>query len=100
MAEENPQWSEKSEDVFKEDELKYWEVDIDGNITYKGREGAHEIANDRLLSQNWLTHMLKKIKYTEKDALPEFYFAYMRALRIKGIKSITLDVDDLYKLVK
>lgn len=91
---------ENLEEVLKEQKFKYWDVDIDGNISYKGKEGAHQITGDMLLSQNWLTHMLKKWKGIEKDALPEFYFAYMRALRNKGIQSITLSVENEYKLIK
>lgn len=79
-----------------DDNLKWWDVDENGNIQYKGGTKS-SISADNLTQCNYLTHVLKKVRPdAEKDANAEFYFAYLRALKNVGFKKITIDVCNLH----
>ena len=75
------------------DNFEFWEVDEEGNITCKSH--TYEISKERLGEMNWLSHMLKK---NEKSKEKEFYFAYIKALKNAGYKSIVIDLNDITKL--
>lgn len=79
-----------------EDNLKWWDVDENGNIQYKGSTKS-SISADQLTQCNYLTHVLTRVRPdAEKDANAEFYFAYLRALKNVGFKKITIDVCNLH----
>ena len=76
-----------------EDNFEFWEVDEEGNITSKS--STYEIPKERLDELNWLSHILQK---NEKSREKEFYFAYIKALKNAGYKSIVIDLNDINNL--
>ena len=76
-----------------EDNFEFWEVDEEGNITSKS--STYEIPKERLDEMNWLSHILQK---NEKSREKEFYFAYIKALKNAGYKSIVIDLNDINNL--
>lgn len=90
---------ENIEEDLKENNFQHWNVDDEGNITCKTRVGMYEITGDKLLSQNWLTHMFSKAIGKETNMIVEFYHAYLLALKKKGIKSITIDIENPHILI-
>lgn len=87
------------EDIEKtlNDDFTWWDVDKDGNITYKGHTKTF-IDATRLTESTLLYHTLTRVRNgAEKEANSEFFFAYMRALKNAGYKKIVIDVcDSLY----
>ena len=76
-----------------EDNFEFWKVDEEGNITSKS--STYEISKERLDEMNWLSHILQK---NEKSREKEFYFAYIKALKNAGYKSIVIDLNDINNL--
>lgn len=81
------------------DNLKWWDIDENGNIQYKGGTQSSINASD-LTKCNYLTHVLKKVRSdAEKDANAEFYYAYLWALKNAGFKKVTIDLCNPYAII-
>ncbi len=76
-------------DKVLSNELKYWTVDEQGDISRKDRN--YEISHQRLTDINWLDQILSK---NEKNAEQEFYFVFIEALRRAGYKTVTIDLEN------
>ena len=85
------------EDTLADNKFEYWHVDDKGNISCVGDNCVYIKADD-LISENFLHHYLTKADFHKGGvpALKEFYSAYMYALRVSGVKSITIDVNTHY----
>ena len=68
--------------------FEFWNVDDFGNILWIHQN--YPIPADLLTKTNWLNHILRKNDRAE--TLIEFYFAYIKALKNAGYKSITIDL--------
>ncbi len=71
--------------------LVYWDVEEDGTIR-RSNMPSYVIEADRLLEQNWLTHIFKKDIDAEERV--EFYFAYLKALSFLGETELTICIND------
>lgn len=89
------------EEIFETEELKFWKVDNEGNITFLPDNCVY-YTSDELESENLLNHILTKAGMHKGgyEAQCEFYKAYMRALENAGVKSITIDVEHPMTLIK
>lgn len=89
---------DNEEDVFKETWEKYWEIQDDGTmINIQHPQKSYRIEGDRLTEENWLYHIFgKEPDYFNK----EFFFAYMEALRRRGVTQITIDINKPMNLIK
>lgn len=88
--------NELPKDVFT-DNFGKWEVKDDGRLIYHG-EGIAErdFPPSCLMGQN-LTHMLSKHWGEHSKDAVDYYFAYLRALRNAGYKSLTIDLTNIHK---
>ncbi len=78
------------------DKLKWWEVDENGNINYKGFTKT-SIPVSEWEKSNVLTHNMKKDRAKgEEKANAEFYYAFMQAVKNAGYKKITIDVCNIH----
>ena len=77
---------------------EYWEIKDDGTmINIQSPRMTYRIEGERLTEENWLYHIFEKGEdYYNK----EFFFAYMEALRRRGITQITIDVNKPMNLIK
>lgn len=88
---------DNEEDVFKETWEKYWEIQDDGTMVNIASPQKYTIEGERLTEENWLYPIFEKSgDYFNK----EFFFAYMEALRRRGISQITIDVNKPMNLIK
>lgn len=87
---------EELKDVFMDD-YGNWEVKDDGEIIYHGSAiGPRNILPNGLDRSN-LTHMLSKVwDKHPKDAI-DYYFAYLKALRNAGYKSLSIDLTNIHE---
>lgn len=68
-------------------------IDADGDLIWKKKNGSYyAIEADRLQEPDWIEHMLHKMDY---DLFGEFVVAYMKALRIRGIDKLEIEISDL-----
>ena len=85
--------------LINDEKLKYWDVSDRGDISSINSNdniGPFSISAESLTNRNWITHFIKKCFCEDGERIKEeFYFAYFRALRNAGKKSITLDVDTI-----
>lgn len=76
---------------------KYWEIKDDGTMVNIASPQKYTIEGERLTEENWLYPIFEKSgDYFNK----EFFFAYMEALRRRGISQITIDVNKPMNLIK
>ena len=67
---------------------KYWEIKDDGTMVNIASPQKYTIEGERLTEENWLYPIFEKSgDYFNK----EFFFAYMEALRRRGISQITIE---------
>lgn len=68
-------------------------IDADGDLVWKKKNGSYyAIEAERLQEPDWIEHMLHKMDY---DLFGEFVVAYMKALRIRGIDKLEIEISDL-----
>lgn len=93
-SDESHPFDDVDEDLIND--FKYWTIGVNGDIGRPDREDV-QISKEELLSQIWLTHVIKKERHHNTDsAESEFYSVFMEALKRAGYKKIILDVEDLY----
>ena len=85
------------DDDLQNNEFQFWTVADNGDIGRPDRTDI-QIPKEKLLSQNWLTHVIAKERHPNTDsAEKEFYFVLMEALRRAGYKRITINLENLYE---
>lgn len=86
---------EELKDVFTDD-FGNWEVKDDGELLYHGSAiGARDFPPNGLAWPN-LTHMLSRVWGEHSKDAVDYYFAYLRALRNAGYKSLTIDLKNIH----
>ena len=79
--------------------IRHFHIDKDGNLVWKKRISGEDplsglghdyvIDADRLTESDWLAHMFSKMDYA---TFGEFVAAYMKALEMKGVKNLKVDI--------
>ncbi|KWW27456.1 MAG: hypothetical protein AUK64_2178 [bacterium P201] len=85
------------EGVFT-DNFGNWEVRENGELVYNGTAIAspNTFPVADLVSRLNLTHMLGKFQTKDGEDGINFYFAYLKALRVAGYKNLTIDLDHIH----
>lgn len=79
--------------------IRHFYIDGDGNLVWRklmtgedpmsGLGHDYVIEADRLTESDWIAHMYEKMDYV---TFGEFVCAYLKALEMKGIKSLNIDI--------
>lgn len=75
-----------------------WEVKADGEILYHGSEISIKEIPAIGLENAHLTQMLSKFRGGKSEDAAEFYFAYLKALKKAGYKSLTIDLSHSHNI--